>query len=222
MPNSAPTPQNVSFAFSPRYGSHNCDDLAFAAILPSTSGEVLELFAFDEAYLVRHREGDPSTEAHFVAYFSHLLRIKLRARYLAPEIAEDLSQETFGRVLKTLRRDGGLRDATRLGAFVNSVCNHVLLEHFRAGKKDIALDPSHSEIPDKVINLESLVISLETQIQVRKLLAQLPPRDQAILRAVFLDEHEKEEVCGRFGVSRDYLRVLIHRAKQKLRAQFGT
>src|SRR4029077_4068674 len=45
-------------------------------ILPSTSGEFLELFAFDEAYLRRLREGDPSTEDHFVAYFSQLLQLK--------------------------------------------------------------------------------------------------------------------------------------------------
>ena len=193
----------------------------FAAILPSTSGEVLELFAFDEAYLVRLRKGDPSTEAHFVAYFSQLLQLKLRARYLPPEAVEDLRQETFTRVLRTLRADGGLRDATRLGAFVNSVCNHVLQEHYRVGHKDISLDPSHADIPDKVLNLEKVVIALEIQAKVRKLLLQLPRRDQAILRAVFLDENDKDEVCARFGVKRDYLRVLIHRAKEKLRSQLS-
>lgn len=191
------------------------------AILPSTSGEGLELFAFDAAYLQRLREGDSPTEAHFVTYFSQLLRLKLRARYLGPEAVDDLTQETFSRVLKTLRTDGGLRDATRLGAFVNSVCNHVVQEHYRAGQKDVALDNSHSEIPDKLLNLEKLVIALEIQAKVRKLLSQLPRRDQAILRAVFLEEREKDEVCGRFGVTRDYLRVLIHRAKQKLRSQLG-
>ena len=42
----------------------------------------------------RLREGDPSTEQHFVAYFDQLLRIKLRARMLALETVEDLNQET--------------------------------------------------------------------------------------------------------------------------------
>ncbi len=182
---------------------------------------MLELFAFDEAYLVRLREGDSSTEAHFVAYFSQLLQLKLRARYLAPEVVDDLRQETFSRVLKTLRTDGGLRDASRLGAFVNSVCNHVLQEHFRSIHKGVALDESHAQIPDKVLNLESLVIALEIQTKIRRLISQLPERDQAILRAIFLEEREKDEVCGRFGVSRDYLRVLIHRAKGKLRTQLG-
>jgi RNA polymerase sigma-70 factor (ECF subfamily) len=179
---------------------------------------VLELFAFDEAYVGRLREGDPSTESHFVAYFSELIQIKLRARFLAPEVVDDLRQETFTRVIRSLRSEGGIRQADRLGPFVNSVCNNVLLEHFRAGSKNVPLDNHHLELPDRSLNLESLAISKETQEAVRNVLLQLPDRDQAILRAVFLDEMDKDEVCRRFGIGRDYLRVLLHRAKEKFRA----
>jgi RNA polymerase sigma-70 factor (ECF subfamily) len=182
---------------------------------------VLELFAFDEAYVSRLREGDPSTETHFVAYFSELIQIKLRARYLAPEVVDDLKQETFARVIRSLRSDGGLRQADRLGPFVNSVCNNVLLEYYRSSSKNVPLESNHLEIPDKVLNLESLAISAETQRAVRKVLSQLPERDQSILRAVFLEEMNKDEACQKFGVGRAYLRVLLHRAKDKFRAAMG-
>ena len=196
----------------------DCSINPVAAILPSTSGEVLEFFAFDEAYVGRLREGDPSTESHFVAYFSQLIQIKLRARYLSPEVIEDLKQETFIRVIRSLRSDGGIRQGDRLGAFVNSVCNHVLLEHYRSGSKNVPLESDHLELPDKVLNLETLAISEETQRMVRSVLSQLPRRDQAILRSVFLEEMDKDDVCQRFGVGRDYLRVLLYRAKEKFRA----
>jgi RNA polymerase sigma-70 factor (ECF subfamily) len=178
---------------------------------------VLEFFAFDEAYIGRLREGDPSTETHFVAYFSQLIQIKLRARSLAPEIVDDLKQETFTRVIRSLRADGGIRQPDRLGPFVNSVCNNVLLEHFRSVSRNVPLTPDYLEVPDQVLNLESLVISEETQRKVREVLAQLPLRDQAILRAIFLHEMSKDEVCTKFAVKRDYLRVLLHRAKEKFR-----
>jgi len=196
----------------------DCSINPVAAILPSTSGEVLEFFAFDEAYVGRLREGDPSTESHFVAYFSQLIQIKLRARYLPPEVIEDLKQETFIRVIRSLRSDGGIRQGDRLGPFVNSVCNHVLLEHYRSGSKNVPLESDHLELPDKVLNLEALVISDETQRMVRNVLSQLPQRDQAILRSVFLEEMDKDDICERFGVGRDYLRVLLYRAKEKFRA----
>ena len=192
-----------------------------AAILPSTSGEVLELFAFDEAYLARLREGQPSTESHFVAYFSELLQLKLRARHLAPDAVEDLRQETFVRVIRSIRTDGGLREANRLGAFVNSVCNNVLMEHYRSGRKAMLLEPAHVEIQDKVVNLENLAIAEEARGVVRKVLAQMPERDQALLRAIFFEEQPKDEVCRRFGITRDYLRVVIHRAKEKFRSLLG-
>jgi RNA polymerase sigma-70 factor, ECF subfamily len=179
---------------------------------------VLELFTFDEAYVGRLREGDPSTEAHFVAYFSQLIQIKLRARHLAPEVVDDLKQETFTRVIRSLRSEGGIRQADRLGPFVNSVCNHVLMEHYRAGSRNVPLEPNHLEAPDKVLNLEGLTISKETQRMVQGVLSQLPERDQSVLRAVFLEEISKDEVCQKFGVGRDYLRVLLHRAKDKFRA----
>ncbi len=42
-------------------------------------------------------------------------------------------------------------------------------------------------------------------------------KDQQILRAVFLEEVDKTEICKRFNVDRDYLRVLVHRAKIRFR-----
>ena len=49
----------------------------------------------------------------------------------------------------------------------------------------------------------------------------MPERDQALLRAIFFEEQPKDEVCRRFGITRDYLRVVIHRAKEKFRSLLG-
>src|SRR5437867_985291 len=92
----------------------DCECSLSTAILPNTSGEVLELFAFDEEYVRKLREGEPSTEAHFVGYFTKLLQLKLRARYLPPDTIDDISQETFVRFFRTLRSENGLRQADRL------------------------------------------------------------------------------------------------------------
>src|SRR5271165_4165053 len=84
---------------------------------PQTEDEV-ELFAFDKSYVDRLRDGEPATEQHFVSYFGHILGIMLRARYLTPERVDDVRQETFTRVISILRRDGGIRQPERFGAFV--------------------------------------------------------------------------------------------------------
>ncbi len=116
----------------------------------------VELFAFTREYVERLREGDPSTEQHFVAYFDQLLRIKLRAKMLASETVEDLRQETYIRVLVTLRKDG-VRQPERFGAFVNSICNNVLMEFYRSSSRTTPLDETHLEKPDPGMSLDGLL-----------------------------------------------------------------
>jgi RNA polymerase sigma-70 factor, ECF subfamily len=191
-----------------------------AILLFQQSEASVEFFAFDKNYLERLREGDPPTEHHFVSYFEQLLRIKLRARTLASDRVEDLRQETFIRVIAALRREGGVRQPERFGAFVNSICNNVLLEYYRSSARNQPMDDAHLGIPDKVLDLEGMLVTKQSAERVRHILEELPRRDRDLLRAIFLEEKDKDSVCREFGVDRDYLRVLLHRAKDKFKALY--
>jgi RNA polymerase sigma-70 factor (ECF subfamily) len=74
--------------------------------------------------------------------------------------------------------------------------------------------------PDKAADLDGFLVTRQTCQQVRQVLEQLPDKDRRLLRALFLEEKEKDEVCREFGVDRNYLRVLLHRAKQSFRALY--
>lgn len=177
----------------------------------------VEFFSFDEAYLKRLRERDFPTEQHFVAYFRKLLVIKLRSRLRGSQAVEDIAQETFLRVFKAMSSETGIRQPERLGAFVNSVCNNVLQEFYRSSNHGTQLDEDTAEPIDQVLDLDGFLVSKETREQVRKVLQQLPEKERRLLRAIFLEEKEKDQVCREFGVDRDYLRVLLHRAKNNFR-----
>jgi RNA polymerase sigma-70 factor (ECF subfamily) len=177
--------------------------------------------AFDSSYVERLRAGDRNTEDHFVAYFGELIELKLRSRLASRQSLEDVKQETFARCLKLLRSPGGIRNAERLGPLVNSICNNVLFEHFRAGRRTEPLEDQPAERfiarePDAL----SRIITDDTRRIVRQVLEKLPARDQAILKAVFLEEREKDDLCREIGVTRDYIRVLLHRAKQSFREAY--
>jgi RNA polymerase sigma-70 factor (ECF subfamily) len=191
-----------------------------AILLPQETEVCLEFFTFDGAYVERLRAGDPSTEQHFVAYFEQLLRIKLRSRMLPSDKVEDLRQETFIRVIANLRRDGGVRQPERFGAFVNSICNHVLQEFYRSSAKNQPMEETHMDIPDKVLDLEGMLVTKQSAEQVRRILDAMPKRDRELLRAIFLEEKEKDTVCQELGVDREYLRVLVYRAKDKFKALY--
>jgi RNA polymerase sigma-70 factor (ECF subfamily) len=180
----------------------------------------LQFQSFDESYVERLRAGDFRTQEHFVAYFSELLQLKLRSRLHSPQAIEDVRQETFARVLAALR-GGKIRQPERLGAYVNSMCNNVLLEHYRASQRDSSIeDEEDQDFPAKPVDLLGALAAKQIEVKVREILEELPERDRRLLREVFLEERDKDEVCRDFGVDRDYLRVLLHRAKQSFKALY--
>jgi RNA polymerase sigma-70 factor (ECF subfamily) len=177
----------------------------------------LQFIAFDADYLERLQRGDVHTERHFAAYFGQLIMLKLRSRLSSKEAIEDVRQETFVRVL-TLVRANEIRDPAGLGALVNSVCNNVLLEHYRAKGRSAA---SIDEIPqESCVATETMgagAESREAQQLVRRILSELPDRDRRLLQLVLLEERDKDTVCAELGLSREYLRVLVHRAKRSFK-----
>ncbi|OLB27262.1 MAG: hypothetical protein AUH13_24380 [Acidobacteria bacterium 13_2_20CM_58_27] len=180
----------------------------------------MDFFAFDKAYVESLRNGDPATEHHFFLYFEKLLNIKLRSRTISSDKIEDLKQETFIRVIAAVRKEGAVRQPDRFGAFVNSICNNVLLEYYRTLGKNQQIDETHQEIPDQILDLEGMMVSKQFSEHVRKILSALPARDRDLLRAVFFEEKDKDSVCREMGVDRNYLRVLLHRAKGKFKAVY--
>lgn len=187
---------------------------------PLTVATGLEFFAFDASYVDKLRVGDAHIEGHFVNYFSELIRLKLRSRLNSKEAIEDVRQETFMRVLTLLRGKGGLRQPDRLGPFVNSVCNHVLFEHYRSQKRTEASidDEVEATIAGREPSALSLLEAKDTEQVVRQILNQLPERDRRLLQSVLLEERNKDEVCAEFGITREYLRVLLHRAKRSFKS----
>jgi RNA polymerase sigma-70 factor, ECF subfamily len=180
----------------------------------------LQLQSFDESYVERLQAGDFRTQEHFVAYFSELIQLKLRSRLHSPQAIEDVRQETFTRVFAALR-GGKIRQPERLGAFVNSMCNNVLLEHYRASSRDSSLDDQEQQdFPATNVDVLGAVAAKQMGEKIREILEEMPERDRRLLREIFLEERDKDEVCKDFGVDREYLRVLLYRAKQSFKSLY--
>lgn len=182
----------------------------------------MQFDAFDASYLEKLKSGDFRTQEHFVSYFSELIRLKLSRRLNSAAEVEDARQETFVRVLTTLRKEGGIREPERLGAFVNSVCNNVLLEYYRSGSKEAASEDEEAEanLPDPALSVVDVIANREAQRQVREVLNELEEKDRQLIKEVFFDERDKDEVCRDLGVDREYLRVLLHRAKKSFKTLY--
>lgn len=185
------------------------------------SGTALQFQAFDAAYIENLRAGDPRTQEHFAGYFTELLHLKLRSRLQSPQAIEDVRQETFARVFAGLRKPGSLRQPESLGSFVNTVCNNVLFEHYRASSRSSSLDEEGAvELVSTGADAHSIAVAGQISVKIREILLGMPVRDRSLLKAVFFDERDRDEICREFGVDREYLRVLLHRAKQDFKTEY--
>ena len=170
---------------------------------------------FDAEYLERLLARDPVAEQQFVRHFGELIRMVVLARTRSARLVEDVTQETFLRVLQLLRRQGGLEKPERLGSFVYSVCRRVLAEHLR---KDRELGQDASQrTPFYHMLLDESLVRRDRKRLVESALSELSPVERRALRLVFLEERDRAEVCRELGLSPDYLRVIICRGKSRLK-----
>jgi len=175
--------------------------------------------SFDYGYISRLRNGDPATERHFTEYFGELLLIKLRARLRNFQTIDDIRQETFLRVLTALKSKNSLQSPESLGAFVNSVANNLLFELYRKESRQKVVEQDEQFDPaDHRSSAEMEMVTEERRQRVLQVLNELPPRDRELLRMIFYEEVDADQICEAIGANRGYLRVLLHRAKARFRA----
>jgi RNA polymerase sigma-70 factor (ECF subfamily) len=172
---------------------------------------------FTPDYVQGLAQGDEAIERHFAFYFGRFLIGKLRPKLRAQHAIDDVCQETFLRVLRLLRNQGTLDDPARLGGFVNSVCNHVLWEHYRAGVRFTPLFESAADQTPAEFSPESALIDEEMQRQVLEVLDELPSKDREILRLFFFEDLDADEISQLWSLKRGHVRVLLHRAKNRFR-----
>jgi RNA polymerase sigma-70 factor (ECF subfamily) len=173
-------------------------------------------FSYD--YVQRLSAGDPEIQHDFVTHFSEVLRSKLYRVLGRQQLGEDARQETFLRVLRVLKRNG-LESPERLGAFVNGVCNNVLAEEYRSTSR-LSPVPEGYDAPGHDPDPEDQLVTEEQKQRVRRALDRLPTRDRTILRLLFFEEQERDEICRQYRIDDSHLRVWLHRAKLRFKREF--
>ncbi len=126
-------------------------------------------------------------------------------------------QETFLRVLLYFRSGKTLRTASSLPSFVKAVSIYVSLEMLRERGQGAS---SAEELPERIDGLkdpESMAVFGEQREIVRRALRQVDDKDAHLLRRVFFEEADKDQICRELSISRQYLRVMVHRAKLRFR-----
>lgn len=173
---------------------------------------------FDESDLAALGERDPGAQERLVQAFSRPVLVKLRAFLRSPELVQDAYQETFLRVLAYFGSGKTLHNPAGLSSFIQTTCHHVALELLRGHTRQCQLPEDFSEPVSDEPDPEGQLVTEERKGFVKRLLTSLSPKDQQLLKRVFLDEDDKDTICRDFQVDRAYLRVLLFRARKSCRA----
>ena len=148
-----------------------------------------------------------------------LVRYRQKLRYkvsyhlggFCPDI-DDVVQETLGRALSALKEQK-VHNPDNLGAFLNGVCNKVILEYRRKIWREA---PAEEPVENRAtVGPEAEL--LELQQEVAMVLAELSDRDGDILRDFYLLEKDKEDICGERNLTDSQFRVVLFRAKDRFR-----
>jgi RNA polymerase sigma-70 factor (ECF subfamily) len=146
------------------------------------------------------------------------IRLKLRYKVLyhvghnCPDV-EDLVQETLARYLRAEQRNQ-IRNTTEFGAFINGVCRNVILEYRRRSRREPLMDED-LPIPDTGVRPEAEILEMRDAIDSG--LAELAERDRMILRQLYLEGRDKEDICSEWKMSDAQFRVVLFRAKERFR-----
>jgi len=170
---------------------------------------------FDEGYLARLRSGDEDTAKHFNTYFRRLLGIKIWAKFGRADQEEIIDEVMAAAMEKILL--GQPRDPANLAAYVRAIAANL------AGKPRVAncaADFNFDRISDPSRTAEERILEEERAKTVRTVLKNLKPRDRDILVDLFYNELDREEVCRKYAIKRDQLRLVLFRARGRFQEKW--
>ncbi|MFL6201457.1 MAG: RNA polymerase sigma factor [Thermoanaerobaculia bacterium] len=165
----------------------------------------------------RIASGDAAAEGEFFARYSRGLLYLLRR--LAPEMAEDLHQETFRIVLERLRRRE-LDEPEGLAGFLRGTARNLVIAERRkaARRRTEADDEELAQAVHPAPGQLSAVLLDEEAETVRQLIRELPTeRDRQLLLRFYVTEEDKESLCADLGLDSLHFNRVLFRARQRFK-----
>ena len=164
--------------------------------------------------MVRSQGGDGTAYGELLRRLNGHLRAYYLRRLGTPADAEDLLQETL--IAMHARR--ATYDPSRpFTAWVHAIARHKLIDHYRRSRRR-----AEQPLDDADVLFSSQASgAAEAQLDVERLLGQLPERTRRLIRAVKIEGLSTAEAAARHGMSESAVKVSVHRGLKSLGTRFG-
>ena len=155
-----------------------------------------------------------SESALYEKYSARVYYLALR-QTKSPQDAEDIRAETFLRVLLAVRNNQ-VRSVDALPSFILAVARNVVRELFaRRQRLGETIPPEEAEVA--IPSHEGFYLDEEVRVAIRETIEQLKPRERRVLRMLFYEELDTEEVARRVAIAPERVRLVKSRALKHFR-----
>lgn len=159
-----------------------------------------------EAELVRsYINGNEQALAQLIKRHRHKIFGFIISKIQDRDLAEDVFQDTFIKVINTLKR-GKYNEEGKFLPWVMRIAHNLVIDHFRKNNRMPKFDTKSdfdifSVIKDEELNIESSIIKNQIETDVKSLLKELPADQREVLEMRIYKEYSFKEIAYKTDVS---------------------
>ncbi|TDN89258.1 RNA polymerase ECF family sigma subunit [Salegentibacter sp. 24] len=159
-----------------------------------------------DAVLVReYMQGNETALSKLINRHHHRIYSFIFSKVFDRDVAEDIFQDTFIKVINTLKR-GKYNEEGKFLPWVMRIAHNLVIDHFRRNKRMPKFDNSgdfniFSVLSDSDLNVETQIIKDQIENDVKELIKELPEDQLEVLTMRIYKDMSFKEISERTGVS---------------------
>lgn len=159
-----------------------------------------------DAVLVKnYLDGDENALSILIHRHKQKIYSFIYSKVFDRDITEDIFQDTFIKVIRTLKL-GKYNEEGKFLPWVMRISHNLVIDHFRKNKRMPKFDNSgefsiFSVLGDSSLNAENQLIKEQVEFDVRRLIEELPDDQKEVLVMRMYNDMSFKEISDKTGVS---------------------
>lgn len=159
-----------------------------------------------DAFLVSaYINGNESALSELITRHKQRIYSFIYSKVFDRDVSEDIFQDTFIKVIKTLKK-GGYNEEGKFLPWVMRIAHNLVIDHFRKNNRMPKFENKNdfnifSVLSDQVPNVEKRMIKGQVENDVRRLIQELPEDQKEVLVMRIYKEMSFKEISEQTGVS---------------------
>lgn len=166
----------------------------------------MEQIEATDAFLIReYIEGNENSLSLLINRHQHRIFSFIYSKVYDKDVADDIFQDTFIKVIKTLKK-GSYNEEGKFLPWVMRIAHNLVIDYFRKNKRMPKFENSDdfdifSVISDSCLNIEKQLIKDQIESDLQELIKELPADQLEVLVLRIYKDMSFKEISARTGVS---------------------